>query len=105
MNGGDVTAPVTRLPYQGTMAGFRRFSVQEYHKLIELGILTENDNLELLEGYLVEKMPHDPIHDGTIQLVEDVIRQHLPGGWCVRVQSALTVGRSEPEPDLVVARG
>jgi len=48
------------------MAGFRRFSVQEYHKLIELGILTENDNLELLEGYLVEKMPLDPIHDGTI---------------------------------------
>jgi Uma2 family endonuclease len=87
------------------MAGFRRFSVQEYHKLIELGILTENDNLELLEGYLVEKIPHDPIHDGTIQLVEDVIRQHLPGGWCLRVQSALTVGRSEPEPDLVIARG
>ena len=55
-----------KFPLRATMAGFRRFSVQEYHKLIELGILTENDNLELLEGYLVEKMPLDPIHDGTI---------------------------------------
>jgi len=43
------------------MPGFRRFSVAEYHKLIEFGVLTENDQLELLDGYLVEKMPHDPI--------------------------------------------
>jgi Uma2 family endonuclease len=87
------------------MAGFRRFSVSEYHKLIELGILTENDHLELLDGYLVEKMPHDPIHDGTIQLVEDAIRRILPSNWCVRVQSAVTLSGSEPEPDLGVARG
>lgn len=96
---------VNRFPLRASMAGFRRFSVREYHKLIELGILTENDRLELINGYLVEKMPHDPIHDGTIQLVEEVIRQKLPGGWCVRVQSALTLSRSEPEPDLVIARG
>jgi hypothetical protein len=31
----------THLPYQGRMAGFRRFSVAEYHRLIELGMLTE----------------------------------------------------------------
>lgn len=39
-----------QIPWQGTMAGLRRFSVAEYHKLIEIGILTEDDNLELLEG-------------------------------------------------------
>jgi Uma2 family endonuclease len=87
------------------MAGFRRFTVAEYHKLIELGVLTENDDLELLDGYLVGKLPHDPIHDGTIQLVEDAIRASLPAGWCIRVQSALTLSHSEPEPDLAVARG
>jgi Uma2 family endonuclease len=94
-----------KLPLRATMAGFRRFTVAEYHRLIELGILTENDHLELLDGYLVEKMPHDPIHDGTIQLVEDALRALLPSGWCVRVQSSLTLSKSEPEPDLVVARG
>jgi Uma2 family endonuclease len=94
-----------KIPLRATMAGFRRFTVAEYHKLIELGILTENDHLELLDGYLVEKMPHDPIHDGTIQLVEDAIRALLPAGWCLRVQSALTLSKSEPEPDLIVARG
>lgn len=94
-----------KLPLRATMAGFRRFTVDEYHKLIEVGVLGENDRLELLDGYLVEKMPHDPIHDGTIQLVEDAVRARLPAGWCVRVQSVLTLGRSEPEPDLAVARG
>ena len=87
------------------MAGFRRFTVPEYHKLIELGILTENDHLELLDGYLVEKTPHDPIHDGTIQLVEDAVRRVIPSGWCIRVQSSHTLSGSEPEPDVSVARG
>jgi Uma2 family endonuclease len=94
-----------KLPLRATMAGFRRFTVAEYHKLIEVGVLTENDHLELLDGYLVEKMPHDPVHDGTIQLVEDALRALLPAGWCLRVQSALTLSTSEPEPDVAVARG
>jgi Uma2 family endonuclease len=98
------TTPI-KFPLRATMAGFRRFSVKEYHKLIELGVLTEDDRLELLDGYLVEKMPHDPTHDGTIQLVEDAVRSLLPAGWCIRVQMAVTLSRSEPEPDFVVARG
>lgn len=92
-------------PFRAPVAGFRRFTVPEYHKLIEIGMLTEDDRVELLEGYLVEKMPHDPIHDGTIQLVEGAITRLLPGGWCQRVQSAITLPTSEPEPDVAVVRG
>jgi hypothetical protein len=57
------------LPLLGTMAGFRRFTVAEYHRLTELGILTEDDNLELLNGYLVHKMARNPPQDGTVQRV------------------------------------
>jgi Uma2 family endonuclease len=92
-------------PFKRPVAGFRRFTVAEYHKLIRLGVLTENDRVELLEGYLVEKMPHDPVHDGTIQLVGAALSPHLPAGWCLRVQSAITLGTSEPEPDVAVVRG
>src|SRR5262245_58379046 len=53
---GPMSPTLAPLPLQGTMAGFRRFTVPEYHKLIEIGVLTEDDNLELLEGYLVHKM-------------------------------------------------
>ncbi|MBM3995155.1 MAG: Uma2 family endonuclease [Planctomycetes bacterium] len=97
------TAP--SLPWQGTMAGFRRFSVPEYHKLIEIGVLTEDDNLELLEGYLVHKMSRNLPHDGTIQANEHFVTNSLPTGWCLRTQCAVTLPDSEPEPDIAIVRG
>jgi Uma2 family endonuclease len=87
------------------MAGFRRFSVAEYHKLTEIGILTEDDNLELLEGYLVLKMSRNPPHDVSIHLILRALLSILLPGWSVRVQSAITLTESEPEPDLAVVRG
>jgi Uma2 family endonuclease len=87
------------------MAGFRRFTVAEYHKLIDLGILTEDDNLELLEGYLVHKMTRKPPHDGTLDLIRETLRPLLPAGWMLRIQAAITLSDSEPEPDGAIVRG
>ncbi|HZY85554.1 MAG TPA: Uma2 family endonuclease [Gemmataceae bacterium] len=87
------------------MAAFRRFSVDEYHKLIEVGILTEDDNLELLDGYLVHKMSCNPPHDATIQKAMKRLFRALPPDWDLRIQSAITLNGSEPEPDLAVVRG
>jgi Uma2 family endonuclease len=96
---------VIHLPYQGTMAGFRRFSVAEYHRLIELGILTEDDNLELLDGYLVHKMTRHPPHDAALQKGTKRFLRVLPPGWDLRVQCAITLTASEPEPDFAIVRG
>lgn len=87
------------------MAGFRRFSVPEYHRLTEIGVLTEDDNLELLEGYLVLKMAHNPPHDRTIQRWNRKLMPVLPSGWDLRIQSAVTLSESEPEPDIAIVRG
>ena len=100
-----MTPQTTPLPYQGTLAGFRRFSVPEYHRLIELGMLTEDDNLELLEGYLVHKMSRNPPHDAAIQKGTKKWLRVLPAGWDLRVQSAVTLLDSEPEPDFAIVRG
>lgn len=94
-----------QLPLLGTMAGFRRFSVPEYHRLIEIGVLTEDDNLELIEGYLVLKMARNPPHDRTIQRLNRRLLGVLPAGWDIRIQSAVTLVESEPEPDVAVVRG
>jgi hypothetical protein len=91
-------------PFKAPVAGFRRFTVREYHKMIEIGVLTEDDRIELLEGYLVEKMPDDPIHDGTLQRVNRRLQHVLPAGWELRVQMATTLGESEPEPGGAVVR-
>ena len=44
-----------------------QITVQKYHEMIQKGILTEDDPVELLEGWIVPKMPRYPLHDGTIQ--------------------------------------
>jgi Uma2 family endonuclease len=89
----------------GGYHSFRRFSVDEYHRMIDAGILNELDQVELLEGFVVVKMPRNPIHDATIELIEEALSRVLPQGWRVRVQSAVTFSDSEPEPDLVLVRG
>jgi len=81
-----------------------RFTTQEYHRLLEAGVLDE-DRVELLDGWLVFKMTHKPPHDGTVLLVQTELLPRLPPDWVLRVQSAISLPQSEPEPDLVVARG
>jgi Uma2 family endonuclease len=99
-----MTQQAANLPLLGTLAGFRRFSVDEYHRLTEIGMLTEDDNLELIEGYLVLKMARNPPHDGTLHRVAKRLIQILPAGWDMRIQSAVTLVDSEPEPDVAVVR-
>ncbi len=87
------------------MAEFRRLSVAEYHRLIELGVFTEGDNVELIEGYLVQqKTPRSPPHDGTNHRALDRLTRVLPSGWDLRIRCAITLADSEPEPDLAVVR-
>lgn len=82
-----------------------RFTVAQYHRMIATGVLTENDRVELLEGWIVDKMPQHPAHAGTISILLAKLQARLPKGWIVRVQSPITLGDSEPEPDLAVVRG
>lgn len=83
----------------------RRFTVDEYHRMIEWGFFSDDDGFELLEGYIVAKMPRNPLHDATLVVSERALQAILPPNWHVRPQCAITLADSEPEPDLVVARG
>jgi Uma2 family endonuclease len=95
---------IKQLPILGQQAGFRRFSVAEYHQMIEMGMLTEDDNIEMLEGYLVKKMSRNPPHDGTLQRLSKQLLRVLPDGWDLRTQMAITLTESEPGPDAAVVR-
>lgn len=83
----------------------RRFTVDEYHQLIHIGMLTEDDDVELLEGWVTQKMARNPPHDSTVNKVTRRLAHVLPADWIVRVQSAITTDDSEPEPDLAVVTG
>ncbi len=82
-----------------------RMSVDQYHAMIEAGILTEADNVELLEGWLIHKMTKKPTHPVANELVADALRGLVPAGWFVRMQDPITTQDSEPEPDVAVVKG
>jgi Uma2 family endonuclease len=87
------------------MASFHRLTVDQYHQMIANGILTEEDPVELLEGYLVTKMPRSPEHDFALSTVAEELGRLIPRTFTLRGQCAATIQESEPEPDVVVARG
>jgi Uma2 family endonuclease len=82
-----------------------RFTVKQYHRLIETGILTANDRVELLEGWIIKKMTFNPPHNATIIRVNRRLVRLLPEEWLLQVQGAITLRASEPEPDFAVIRG
>jgi Uma2 family endonuclease len=73
--------------------------------MIQAGILTENDDVELLEGLILKKMARNPPHDVGVEVARDALGRNLPQGWSLRGQSAITTADSEPEPDVAVVRG
>ena len=82
-----------------------RFSVAQYHQMIRLGILTEDDPVELLEGWIIQKMPKNPPHRAATKLTRNALEEIVPEGWYVDAQEPITLLDSEPEPDVVVVRG
>jgi Uma2 family endonuclease len=84
----------------------RRWTRAEYGRLIDCGILREDDPVELVEGQLVVREPQRTPHAVATQLAAEVLRGIFGPGWAVRVQLPLALGpASEPEPDVAVVRG
>jgi Uma2 family endonuclease len=82
-----------------------RFTVAQYHHMIQAGVFEDNDHVQLLEGCIVYTMTHNPPHDTAMDLSQSAISPLLPANWRVRVQSAITTRDSEPEPDVAVVKG
>ncbi len=99
-----VALTYTAPPFQG-MTTFRKLSVAEYQKMIDTGILQEDDRVELLEGHMVVKMPANPPHDSTLAKLDRRFQRMVPDGYVVRYQHGSPLPDSRPEPDLAVARG
>lgn len=82
-----------------------QLSIDQYHQMIQAGILSDDDPIELLDGWLVYKMPKNRQHTIATRRTRDAIAQLLPPGWYVDSQEPITIQDSEPEPDVCVVRG
>lgn len=84
----------------------RKFTLAEYHHLIAIGFLKPSDRVELINGWIVPKMPQNPPHARAVRNLNRWFVVNCPGEWVVSTQAPVTLtGDSEPEPDLAVAVG
>ena len=103
---------IYRSPGQPPRVGL---TVEQYHRMIETGILRSGDPIELLEGQLVPKdrsaVGEDPMtvgnrHALAIGILTELNAQLANRGSYLRIQLPITVlPDSEPEPDGCIVRG
>jgi len=80
-------------------------TIERYHRMIEMGFFTEKP-VELIDGVIVEKMSKSALHLYVVDLLFELLQSHCAGaGFWVRKEDPITIGNSEPEPDLSVVRG
>ena len=83
----------------------RPITVDEYHRMGDAGILTEDDRVELIEGELVAMAPIGSDHSGTVNALNHLLVMAVHGRAVVAVQNPVILDdRSEPQPDFAVLR-
>jgi Uma2 family endonuclease len=84
----------------------RRFSVDEYHRLGETGIIGPDERVELIEGEIIEMSPIGKDHASVVDRLTMLFVTRVAGRAHVRVQGPVTLRdlASEPQPDLLLLR-
>jgi Uma2 family endonuclease len=90
---------VTPLPRNA----LRLISTVDYHRMAEAGILAADEQVELLAGQIVQKMPKGPAHSALCKRMEKLLEPRLGDRALVRLQDPIQLDAySEPEPDIAV---
>ena len=83
----------------------RALTVAEYHRMGEVGILTERDRVELIEGELIAMSPIGSEHAGTVNALTRLLVQAVGERGIVAVQNPVRLDDlSEPQPDFAVLK-
>jgi Uma2 family endonuclease len=81
----------------------RRWTRREYDRMVELGILGENDLVELIDGEIVRMVPQGEPHAIAVRRTHIALQQAFGSERYVQVQLPIAPDKvSEPEPDLAV---
>lgn len=83
----------------------RTFTVEEYRRMGETGILSEEDRVELIEGEIVKMSPIGERHASCVSWLTQTITLLLQRAFLVWVQNPVRLNdHSEPEPDILVLK-
>lgn len=82
-----------------------RFTVRDYYRMAETGVLRPDARVELLDGKIIDMSPIGPFHGGVTDYLNEFFVAASKGRWRTRVQNSLRLDdHSEPQPDLVLAK-
>ena len=83
----------------------RRFTVDQYHQMSQVGVLRDDDRVELIDGEIVEMTPIGPRHGAVVDRLTRALVEGCGDRAIVRVQGSIRLGlHSEPQPDVVLLR-
>lgn len=83
----------------------RKFTVEQYHKMAESGILTEDDRVELIRGEIVEMTPIGRRHAACVNRLNELFILRPGQAVTVGVQNPVELyDISEPQPDVALLR-
>ncbi len=83
----------------------RLLTVDEYHRMGDAGILTENDRVELIEGELVAMAPIGSEHAAATNVLNRLLVVAVGDRAIVSVQNPVRLTQhSEPQPDFAVLK-
>lgn len=88
-----------------TIPSRKRFTVEEYHRLAEVGVLQEDDRIELIDGELIEMAAIGIAHANAIVELDQLANRTVQHLARISAQNPIHLGpRSEPQPDLAIVR-
>jgi Uma2 family endonuclease len=80
-----------------------RFSTDAYYRLLDIGVLTEDSNVELIDGEVVAMTAVGSRHAACVNRLNAFLNRRVADSAQVSVQNPLRLSDGlEPEPDLVV---
>lgn len=81
------------------------FNVDEYYRMAEVGLLSEDDRVELIEGEIIEMSPIGSTHGGTVKRSSTFLNRTLGDIAIISVQDPIRLNDfSEPQPDLALLK-
>ncbi|ELR70510.1 hypothetical protein C900_03669 [Fulvivirga imtechensis AK7] len=79
--------------------------MEEYYRMAEVGILTENDKVELIHGEIIEMSPVGSKHAAVVDRINNVLKSLIKDRAIIRVQSPVLLNDlNQPEPDVTILK-
>jgi Uma2 family endonuclease len=84
---------------------FRKFTIAEYYKMAEAGILAPKERVELLDGHILHMAPIGDRHENLVDTLNAILGDQRKSRYVVRVNGPIRIPDfSEPQPDLTLYR-